>query len=188
MADCDDLKTAMDDLADDLKEAKRNELGHELKTTGAIVTAGTGGSIVLGCLVGLLGGPLGCGAGAYIAATGGLVAGTAVAVGSSIHDDQAEDRREAVERAHNDAKSAYCACLRGDTSDVLPVPVFPPAPPPPDWLQQEQQEEEVNACFSEMEEAQVCEGPDPADQFPPSPDDEIDVGAVCTGEEYGPGF
>jgi hypothetical protein len=55
-------------------------------------------------------------------------------------------------------------------------------------LQQEQQEEEVNACFSEMEEAQVCEGPDPADQFPPSPDDEIDVGAVCTGEEYGPGF
>ena len=185
MADCDDHKKAMEGLADDLREAENATLGHEFKTTGATVTAGTGGAILLFCLLG----PLACGGVALIAAGGAAVGGTSVAIGSNIHENQAREREEAIEKAYKNAKSAYCACLRGDTSDVLPVPVFPPMPPVPDWLKLEGQEQELDACFAEIEKpGQMCEGPDPADQFPPSPDDEIDVGAVCTGEEYGPGF
>lgn len=192
MADCDSLRDAMSDLQDELREAERSELGHELKQGAGVATAGTGAAVIIACLVGWIGGPAGCAGAAYIAAGGGVVAGGLVTTGAAIHENQAQERREALERAYNDARQAYCACLRGEDESPAPVPTIPPAPPAPDWSELEEQEEELQQCMEEQEEAEaaVCEGPDPADQFPPSDEDEDDVDLVCYPEAplYGPGF
>lgn len=178
---CDDLKAAMDDLAADLREAERNELGHDLKTVGAGTVAGFGAIVIGGCLKGLIGGPKGCAGVALIAAGGALLGGSTTAVGAGIHARQAAERRRAIERAYNAARSEFCACLRGEDSQLFTGPELPPEPPEPDFTELEHLEGELDMCMEEEEP--LCEMPDPSDQYTPSQEEEDDADLVCPGDE-----
>jgi hypothetical protein len=174
----------MNNLADDLNDAKQNRRGHGLKTAGAGTTAGIGVVIIGGCKAGLIGGPKGCAGAALIAAGGAVLGGLLTTIGSSIHLRQARERERALQRAYNNAKSAYCACIFGQEVDVLPEPELPPAPPEPDFDDLEDLEEQFEQCIEEEEEAPFCEMPDDADQYTPAPEEEDDVDLVCTGADH----
>ncbi len=176
MSDCSELQAEMNRLAEELYDATWNKHGHGLKTAGATATAGTGGVILGGCLYGSIGGPQGCAAVAMIAAGGAAFGGTLATAGSAVHFQQASERERALQRAYNNAKSAYCTCVFGEGVSVLPEPELPPEPPDPDFEDLENLEEQLEQCMEA--EAPLCEMPDEADQYTPAPDEEEDVDLV----------
>lgn len=176
MSDCSELQAEMNRLAEELNDATWNKRGHGLKTAGAGAAAGTGGVILTGCKVGIIGGPKGCAAVGLVAAGGAAVGGTLTTAGAYVHYHLASKRERALQRAYNNAKSAYCTCVFGQGVTVLPEPELPPEPPDPDFEDLEELEEQLEQCMED--EAPICEMPDEADQYTPAPDEEEDVDRV----------